>query len=253
MTQLIPILLYHSVSAHVEEDRFAVAPDRFASHAEAIAASGATALTISEIADCLRGLRRLPEHPVAITFDDGFEDTVAAVEVLSRHGLRSTAYITTGSVGEAKMISERQIGTLAGWRGAMELGAHSVTHPRLDELPPESARDEIASSKLALESLIDRRVDTFAYPHGAYDARTRALVKEAGFRSAAAVKNALSHSHDDPWAIARWTVQSTTTADDVHAFLSGIGAPLAWREQRARTRAFRIVRRARRSLLNAGG
>jgi hypothetical protein len=41
MTPPIPVLLYHSISAR---DSFAVAPDDFALHAEAIAACGCTAL-----------------------------------------------------------------------------------------------------------------------------------------------------------------------------------------------------------------
>ena len=247
MTQLIPILLYHSVS-DCAGDSFAVAPDRFVNHVEAIAASGRTALTMSEIADGIRGLRRLPDRCVGITFDDGFGDTVDAVELLSRQGLRSTVYVTTGSVGTANMISERQLEVLAGWRASVELGAHTVTHPYLDELTLTAAEDEIRSSKAALEQLIDRPVDSFAYPHGAHDARVRGLVVESGYRSAAAVKNVISHAGDDPWAVARWTARSTTSVDDVERFLEGWSVPLAWRGERFRTRAYRRVRRVRRKL-----
>ena len=54
-------------------------------------------------------------------------------------------------------------------------------------------------------------VHSFSYPHGCYDHRVRSAVVEAGFRSAVAVKNALSHDHDDPFAIARWTVTAGTS------------------------------------------
>lgn len=247
MSQLIPVLLYHSVSERASGDSFAVAPERFASHVEAIVASGRTPLTISEIADGLRGLSTLPKRPMGITFDDGFDDTVAAVELLASHELRSTVYVTTGSIGEGNSIRPDQLQTLAAWQDRVELGAHTVTHPHLDELRTAAADREIVSSKRALERLIDRDVNSFAYPHGAYDARVRTLVKAAGYRSAAAVKNALSHIGDDPWAIARWTVRSTTSADDVAAFLLGASTPLAWREERLRTTAYRAVRRTRRT------
>lgn len=247
MTQLIPILLYHSVSKD-QEDPFAIGPDEFAGHAEAIAASGREALTMSEIADGLLGLRQLPRECVGITFDDGFADTIDAVELLERHGLRSTVYVTTGFVGEEGMISERQLESLAGRGESFELGAHTVTHPHLDELDLSAAGHEVRASKAALEQMIGRPVDSFAYPHGAHDARVRDLVVEAGFRSAAAVKNAISHTGDDPWAIARWTVRSTTDANDVDQFLIGRRAPLAWSGERLRTKAYRGVRRARRRL-----
>ena len=111
MTPLIPILLYHGVSTR---DSYAVAPADFARHAAAIAACGRTALTMSELADGLRGVRALPELCVAITFDDGYRDTVGAIETLRTHGLRSTLYITSGCVGDAGAITAEQIGTLAG-------------------------------------------------------------------------------------------------------------------------------------------
>jgi peptidoglycan/xylan/chitin deacetylase (PgdA/CDA1 family) len=250
MTPPIPVLLYHSVSAR---DAYAVGPADFARHAEAVAACGRTALTMSELADGLRGVRALPELCVAITFDDGYRDTVGAIETLRTHGLRSTLYITSGCVGDADAITAEQIGTLAGWQESVELGAHTVTHPRLDELATVVAENEIRDSKDAVEQLAGRRVNSFAYPHGAYDDNVRGLVIDAGYTSAAAVKNALSHQHDDPFAIARWTVRSTTTAGDLAAVLAGTGAPRAWRGQRVRTRAFRVVRRARRSFARAGG
>jgi GT2 family glycosyltransferase/peptidoglycan/xylan/chitin deacetylase (PgdA/CDA1 family) len=247
MAQPIPILLYHSVSKR-EGDPFTVAPEQFVRHVDAIAASGRTALTMSEIADGMLGLRRLPERCVGITLDDGFADTVDAVELLERRGLRSTVYVTTGFVGAADMITERQLGRLSGRCDSVELGAHTVTHPRLDELTLSAAEDEVRASKAALEDMIDRPVDSFAYPHGAHDARVRDLVVESGFRSGAAVKNAISHAGDDPWAIARWTVRSTTGGDDVDEFLMGRSAPLAWRRERLRTKAYRGMRRARRRL-----
>jgi peptidoglycan/xylan/chitin deacetylase (PgdA/CDA1 family) len=250
MTPPIPVLLYHSVS---KRDSFAVAPADFARHVEEIAASGRTALTMSELAEGLRGLRALPESCVAITFDDGYCDTVSAIETLRMRGLCSTVYITSGRVGDGDAITAYQVGTLAGWQDSVELGAHSVTHTRLDELSTLAAVREIRDSKDAVQQLVGRRVDSFAYPHGAFDQRVRRLVIDAGYTSAGAVKNALSHQRDDPFAIARWTVRSTTSVDDLAAVLNGTGAPRAWPGQRVRTRAFRVVRRARRSFVGASG
>jgi peptidoglycan/xylan/chitin deacetylase (PgdA/CDA1 family) len=245
MTPPIPVLLYHSVSAR---DSFAVAPGDFAGHARAIAACGRTALTMSELADGLRGLRALPELCVAITFDDGYRDTVGAIETLRMHGVCSTVYVTSGRVGGGDAITAEQVGALAGWQESVELGAHTVTHARLDELSTPAAEREIRDSKDAVEHLVGRRVNAFAYPHGAFDHRVRELVIDAGYTSAGAVKNALSHQHDDPFAIARWTVRSTTSVSDLAAVLNGTGAPRAWPGQRVRTRAFRVVRRVRRRL-----
>jgi peptidoglycan/xylan/chitin deacetylase (PgdA/CDA1 family) len=242
---LVPILLYHRVSDQ-PDDPFAVSPDRFAEHVAAITDSGRTPLTMTEVAQCLRGARAWPQRPMAITFDDGYADTPAAIDDLRDAELRATVYVTAGTVGVGDGLSAEQVRGLAEFDATVEVGAHTVSHPRLDEINAEHARQEIADSKRLLESIIDKPIQTFAYPHGAYDTRARDLVIEAGYQSAAAVKNALSHDGDDPWAVARWTVMKSTEAKQVRAFLDGRDVPLAWSGERFRTRAFRLVRRARR-------
>jgi peptidoglycan/xylan/chitin deacetylase (PgdA/CDA1 family) len=247
----IPVLLYHSVAAD-PGDRFAVSPRAFREHVRAITASGRTPASIAEIAATLRGSRAAADRLVAITFDDGFEDTPRAVSELVEHGLRATVYVTTGMLDRPGALSRSQLRTLSEMGDAVELGAHSVSHPHLDALPLAQVRREVGDSKRQLELVLDRAVETFAYPHGSYDAAVRAAVVEAGYRSAAAVKNAISHPRDDPWAIARYTVTASTSAERVREILEGRGAPLAWQHVRVRTRAARTARRAMRRMVEIG-
>jgi peptidoglycan/xylan/chitin deacetylase (PgdA/CDA1 family) len=71
--------------------------------------------------------------------------------------------------------------------GIVEVGAHTVNHPVLSALPVEMQRDEIKKSKEQLEEILNRRVDTFAYPFGGridYTSDSVEIVKEVGFESA---------------------------------------------------------------------
>jgi peptidoglycan/xylan/chitin deacetylase (PgdA/CDA1 family) len=246
---VIPVLLYHSVSDHpARRDRpWTVSPADFAAHADAIRASGRVALRVTELAAALRGERCLPVRPVAITFDDGFADTYGAVQALIDRGLQSTLYVTTGAVGAPDRLSLPQVLELARLQ-YVEVGAHAVRHLRLDELDDRELAVEVRVAKLHLEEIIQASVRSFAYPYGAYDRRTRAAVIAAGYRSAAAVKNAVSHTRDDPFAIARWTVTSGTPAARIVEVLEGEGAARAWAHERLRTRAYRTARRLRRHL-----
>ena len=243
----IPVLLYHSVADTPppgQQPQFTVTPARFEQHVAMMAESGRTAMTITELADALAGRRALPERPLAVTFDDGFDDTVTAVSRLHEAGISSTVYVTTGNIGTPRGISLAGLRALAD--GGAELGAHTVSHPHLDELPIGAAAREIGDSRAQLEEHLGTSVATFAYPHGDHGRRVRAAVIAAGFSSAAAVKNALSHRRDDPFAIARWTVMRDAGTEQLAQILAGEGAPLAWAGERLRTRAYREARRMRR-------
>jgi peptidoglycan/xylan/chitin deacetylase (PgdA/CDA1 family) len=250
MSTLIPVLLYHSVSDEPPEGdrRFTVSRAEFASHMDAVAGSGRVAMTVTEIAQALRRERQLPARPVAITFDDGFDDTYDALAALAAHGLASTLYVTTSEVGRRDRLSAPQLAEIAR-AASVEVGAHAVRHRRLDELEMRELVPEVLGSKLELEELVQTTVQSFAYPHGAFDDAARQAVIAAGYHSAAAVKNALSHDRDDPFAIARWTVTAGTTAARIAAVLEGETVMPAWAHERLRTRAYRFARRSRRRLV----
>jgi peptidoglycan/xylan/chitin deacetylase (PgdA/CDA1 family) len=244
---VIPVLLYHSVNDNPSprDQPYSVSRADFAKHAAAVSASGRVALCITELAAALRSERCLPERAVAVTFDDGFADTYDAVGLLLRSDVSSTVYVPSGAVGARGRLSRCAVAELAGLQ-SVEVGSHGVGHRYLDELDDRDLADEVRVSKTQLEDLTQVSVDSFAYPHGAYDRRARHAVVSAGYRSAAAVKNACSHAGDDPFAIARWTVTHRSRASRIAEVLEGEDVPWAWSRERLRTRAFRTVRRKRR-------
>jgi peptidoglycan/xylan/chitin deacetylase (PgdA/CDA1 family) len=244
---LVPVLLYHAVTARPPPglERFTVAPRHFADHLRVLRDAGRVGLSVSQFAACLRNGSVLPELPVVVTFDDGYADFLNAAERLGTAGLPATLYMTTGQIGAVRMLTRRQLQSLG---GAVEVGAHSRTHPRLDELARGRLRDEVQGSKADLEELLQQPTRSFAYPHGDHGRQVRQAVIDAGFDSAAAVKNAFSHDRDDPFAIARITVTAGTTAERIGQLLRGCGAPAAWAGERQRTRAYRSYRRVRRRL-----
>jgi GT2 family glycosyltransferase/peptidoglycan/xylan/chitin deacetylase (PgdA/CDA1 family) len=249
----IPVLLYHSVSdgSRGRPDSYTVSPTVFADHVEAIKASGRLAITIGQLAAVLRSTVSPPVPVVAVTFDDGYTDTTGAVALLADRGITSTVFITSDRLSLRGGLDPAALRAVAA-TGA-EIGAHTATHPYLDELDPAGVRREIRDGRDIIQEQLGRPVESFAYPHGAYDASVRAAVIDAGFTAAAAVKNALSHIDDDPYAIARWTVRGHTTTSDLERVLNGSGARLAWSAERLRTRAYRGARRGRRVIRASRG
>lgn len=257
----VPILLYHSISP-VASGRFrpwTVPPRRFAEHLALLAELGYQPVTMSQLDDACSGAGpRLPPRPVAITIDDGFADFAsAALPALERYGFASTLYVTTGYLGggagwlaregegRRRMLSWEQVADLAG-RG-VEIGAHSHSHPKLDELGTRAARDEIRRSRRLLEDHLQRPVRSFAYPHGYHGPRIRRLVVEEGFGSAAAVRHAMSATDDDRFARARIIVGADTSLARLQALLRGEGLPQAPYRPPLRSGVWRATRRGLRT------
>jgi peptidoglycan/xylan/chitin deacetylase (PgdA/CDA1 family) len=252
--QPIPVLLYHSISEQPSEAiaRFAVTPAVFSRHLDLIEAGHQT-LTVSDLAARLLRGEPLPRAPIVITFDDGFSDNIeVAAPMLAARRLTATIYLTTSYLSNSREVSRSAVGNMLRWEQlrdleafGLELGAHSHTHRQLDVLPLHVAALEMSRSKELLENRLGHRISSFAYPHGYSSPVLRAEVAAAGFDSACGVRNALSHTRDDRWRIARLTVQADTPLERVAAWLRGQSAPLAGPGESLRTRVWRAVRRVR--------
>lgn len=253
----IPILLYHSISTQ-SSPRFrpwVVPPESFAAHMDALADDGYEPMTVDLLARLLhRGL--MPARPVVITFDDGYEDFHShALPVLARHRFPATLYVTSGYIGgraawlsredeaDRRMLGWTQLREIAD--AGVQVGAHSHTHPRLDELPVRESLDEIVRSKGTLEDFLQVPVTSFAYPHGYHDRRVRRQVICAGYGTGAAVKHAMSSPADDPYAFARIVVPGDASPEDVRRLVRGSCLRQAPFRTSLKTTGWRLVRRGK--------
>ena len=77
------------------------------------------------------------------------------------------------------------------------MGSHSLSHPRLHELPQDVAQHEIAASRAALHNLLGAPIEHFAYPFGTFNADLVASVRRAGYSSAVTVLPGIARTSDD--------------------------------------------------------
>jgi peptidoglycan/xylan/chitin deacetylase (PgdA/CDA1 family) len=85
----------------------------------------------------------------------------------------------------------------------VEIGSHTLTHPILTGLSDERLREEVGESRDRIQAALGRKVETFCYPNGDNDSRTRREVARAGYRLAVTTEVGLNNERDDPLALRR--------------------------------------------------
>ena len=105
------------------------------------------------------------------------------------------------------MMTSAQVRALPA--AGMAVGAHTVTHPILSEIPLKRAREEIAAARERLEALTGAPVRLFAYPNGHprrdYHQEHAGLVRELGFEGAVSTAWGTARAGDDLYQIPRFT------------------------------------------------
>ena len=146
-------------------------------------------------------------HWVCITLDDGYRDNYTlAYPIFKRLGVPFTVYVTTGFIdnkmpmwwypNEQLGLRREELITLSK-EPLCTIGAHTISHPRLDEMGADEQMKEVATSKRELEEALGCPVNHFSYPHGACNDSTESIVRECGFRSALMAWGGVVRKGDD--------------------------------------------------------
>ncbi len=116
---------------------------------------------------------------VTTSWDDGTLTDLKLGELLEKHGINGTFYVTKSYRNDP--LSKKGILELDRKFG---IGAHTASHPDLTKLSLPEAEREIRDSKAYLENLTGNSISMFCYPYGRYDGTTKKIVKDCGFTGA---------------------------------------------------------------------
>ncbi len=181
--RLNPILLYHHLGTIGRPSRSYMEPALFERHLNYLQEKAYSVIDIAKIIRRIRSGERLPRKTISVTFDDGWKDNYElAFPIIKRYGFPVTIFLVSGRVGLKDYLNWKEIREMDS--DGVRFGAHSVSHPRLTEIPLSDARDEIADSKKALEDGLGKEVGSFCYPYGFFNRAVRDLVEEAGYQGA---------------------------------------------------------------------
>jgi peptidoglycan/xylan/chitin deacetylase (PgdA/CDA1 family) len=115
---------------------------------------------------------------VALTFDDGPSRwTPLVLDLLREHEARATFFVIGQRVREHPDLTKRIVAE------GHELGSHTLTHPRLTEIPEDGVREEITGGLDAIEEVLGERPTLFRAPGFHADQRELAIVQELGLEA----------------------------------------------------------------------
>jgi peptidoglycan/xylan/chitin deacetylase (PgdA/CDA1 family) len=126
----------------------------------------------------------MPELIVTTSWDDGSIDDLKLAALLTKQGIKGTFYLP-GVLNQFTPLQKEDNLALASLH---EIGAHTLTHPHLTQIPEAEAKTEIKHSKLYLEEILNRKITMFSYPYGQYNEDIKRIIKDCGFTGARRVQ-----------------------------------------------------------------
>lgn len=201
----LPVLMYHHISKDKSQwNDYVVSLAEFESDLDYLASHGWHSIGVRELLAWYDGAFEMPEKPFMITFDDGFESTLAYAEpLLAEYGFCGVVAVIGSVCGdfskyekhdpEFSNISWEEASGMAE-RGVIEVQCHTWDmHASWPRCGCRKKRGESPEAyRAALEADLERflreseahgvdLVPAIAYPFGAFSAETGEIVLEEGF------------------------------------------------------------------------
>lgn len=181
----IPILMYHhidTIAANAVGSEFFVSPAAFRQQMGYLADNSYTPITLNQLSAHLNAGAVLPENPIILTFDDGYNDAYDnAFPILQEFGFTGTFFIITD-------LADEEIEGYMNWEKIAEMaeaGMSIQSHSRTQGDLRGRDHDELLVDLTASQQAIARHTNTtphyLAYPRGLYNDEVLAAVEEAGF------------------------------------------------------------------------
>ena len=201
----LPVVMYHHISREPSRwNDYVISEKEFESDLRWLRDAGYETVSIAELLAWENGEFTMPEKPCMITFDDGFESTLAYAEPLLReYGFRGVVAVI-GSVcekfsaldehdPELSNMSWEEASAMAA-RGVIEVQCHTwdmhALWPRKGCM--KTSRESLGTYRAALSRDLSRFLTAaaahgvdlapaIAYPYGAYSRETADAVRDFGF------------------------------------------------------------------------
>ena len=199
-----PILEYHMITENPPPDSevYNVPPEEFAAQLDYLQQKGYTTITLQEFMRAKHGKITLPENPIVLTFDDGYENIYTEMlPILEAHKMKAVVYVITNQLGKPGYLTLEQVKDMQ--RRGIEIGSHTADHLALVNLNGDFLLNQVRNSKIFLEWSGLETIFAFSYPNGAYNSELIKLLEREGYLTAVTGDVGLNTLETNPYALKR--------------------------------------------------
>ena len=176
----IPILMYHSV---IDHDDKSVSVKSFYNQMIYMKKMGYQTINFDN-------LNNNNKKKFIITFDDAYENIfLNAFPILKKLDFNATCFVVAGNIGKFNYWDEDKINykkmklmnfdQINEWiRNGFSVGSHTMNHLNLTKIDNKDKIHQILNSKDFLSEKFNTKINSFAYPFGAYDKVTTNLINK---------------------------------------------------------------------------
>lgn len=174
----VPILTYHNFNPTVKGS-MSITPAKFEMQIKWLKDNGYTVIPLQNVVSYLQGKEiTLPEKPVVITADDGWESVYTYMLPIAReYHIPVTLFIYPLTISKgAHALTWNQLKELQK-TGLFDIQGHTYWHPNFKQekkhLTPiayqKFVHNQLANSKKVLEDKLHKPITLLAWPFGIYD------------------------------------------------------------------------------------
>ncbi len=246
----VPILFFHHIDPEMKSDT-TITPEKFNQVSAFLAKEGYTTITFEQLVAFVDGDGELPERPVILTFDDGYQSNLTyAAPILRERGQKATIFVIGVSVGK-KEYKDTGIPILPHfsweeakeWSDVITLGSHTFDLHQSEYTDGATFRrgvlikegeDPALHTALIVSDLrksmeetwvgAKQKVLAFAYPYGLHTDQTEAMLKQAGIRvsllTSYGENNIVQGNPDSLYKLHRLEIFEDTNMNDLGLYLT---------------------------------
>ncbi len=205
-TVTLPIVMYHHISPETKRlGKYVITPDEFEQDLQYLKENGYESISSEQLQQWMDGKGSLPEKPVMITFDDGYESTaVYACPLLEQYGMHGIVAVIGSVATQYTENPDHNLGySHMSWEAVAELDSGSVMEVQYHTNNMHKLKPRKGCSKMSGENpedykrILKEDIDTFqslfvkntghesnvlVLPFGIYSQETLDLASQMGFR-----------------------------------------------------------------------